>query len=367
MFLNVGPQHPRHARRAAHRAAARRRGDRRRGAGHRLSPSRRREDGRAPDLAHLYPVHRSRRLPRRRDEQPRLLLAVEKLAGIDGAAARTGDPRDAVPSCSASSATWSGTARSRRISAQLSPVFYTFNDRERAFGIIEAICGARMHPNWFRIGGVAQDLPNGWDRLLRDFLRLSARRGLREYDRMVMRNRIFKARTKGVGGCTLGRSDRVGRDRPEPARLRLRVGLSQEAALLRLRPVRVRHPDGAARRLLRPRAGARRGDAPEPAHHPAVRGQHAGRAVQVAIIRWPRRRSRSETMHDIETLITHFLSVSWGPVIPPGEAFVRHRSHQGQQRLLPGQRRQHDGLSHAHSHAVVRASCRCCRCLPRAA
>lgn len=27
-------------------------------------------------------------------------------------------------------------------------------------------------------------------------------------------------------------------------------------------------------------------------------------------------------MHDIETLITHFLSVSWGPVIPPGEAMA---------------------------------------------
>jgi NADH-quinone oxidoreductase subunit C/D len=25
-------------------------------------------------------------------------------------------------------------------------------------------------------------------------------------------------------------------------------------------------------------------------------------------------------MHDIETLITHFVGVSWGPVIPPGEA-----------------------------------------------
>ena len=29
---------------------------------------------------------------------------------------------------------------------------------------------------------------------------------------------------------------------------------------------------------------------------------------------------KPRTMHDIETLITHFLSVSWGPVIPPGEA-----------------------------------------------
>jgi NADH-quinone oxidoreductase subunit C/D len=29
---------------------------------------------------------------------------------------------------------------------------------------------------------------------------------------------------------------------------------------------------------------------------------------------------KERTMHDIETLIDHFLGVSWGPVIPPGEA-----------------------------------------------
>jgi NADH-quinone oxidoreductase subunit C/D len=81
---------------------------------------------------------------------------------------------------------------------QLSPVFYAFTDRERALEIIEAICGFRMHPAWFRIGGVAGDLPPGWDFLVRDFCKYLAKR-LDEYEPMVMKNRIFKARTIGIG------------------------------------------------------------------------------------------------------------------------------------------------------------------------
>jgi len=38
---------------------------------------------------------------------------------------------------------------------------------------------------------------------------------------------------------------------------------------------------------------------------------------------------RARTMKDIETLITHFLNVSWGPVIPPGEAFMAVEATKG--------------------------------------
>ncbi|MBD3646528.1 MAG: NADH-quinone oxidoreductase subunit C [Pseudomonadales bacterium] len=74
---------------------------------------------------------------------------------------------------------------------QLSPVFYMFADRERVFDIIQAITGGRMHPSWFRIGGVAQDLPKGWDKLFREFLDWMPAR-LDNYDTLVMQNSILK-------------------------------------------------------------------------------------------------------------------------------------------------------------------------------
>ncbi|MFZ0593057.1 MAG: NADH-quinone oxidoreductase subunit C/D [Bryobacteraceae bacterium] len=201
---------------------------------------------------------------------------------------------------------------------QLSPVFYTFNDRERALSIIEAICGARMHPNWFRIGGVAQDLPRGWERMFRDFLAYLPPR-LAEYDREVLRNRIFQARTKGIGAITTDQAIEWGITGPA-----LRAcGLAWD--------FRKKQPYSGYERFEFDIPTGQRGDCFDRAAVRVEEMRQSLRIIKQCVDHMPDGPYKSDhplatpprkaqTMHDIETLITHFLSVTWGPVIPPGEA-----------------------------------------------
>ncbi len=48
---------------------------------------------------------------------------------------------------------------------------------------------------------------------------------------------------------------------------------------------------------------------------------------------------KERTLQHIETLITHFLQVSWGPVMPANESFQMIEATKGDQQLLPDQRR----------------------------
>ena len=202
---------------------------------------------------------------------------------------------------------------------QMSPVLYMFNDRERIFEIIGAICGDRMHPNWFRIGGVAQDLPKGWEELVRDFIKYFPKQ-LKDYDKLVMKNRIIKARTVGIGAYTTEEAIEWGVTGPG---LRA-TGFEWD--------FRKKRPYSGYDRFEFDIPVGQNGDCYDRALVHIEEMRQSLRIVEQCVNNMPDGPYKSEhplttpplkehTMHDIETLINHFLNVTWGPVIPAGEAF----------------------------------------------
>nr|YP_009438193.1 NADH-plastoquinone oxidoreductase subunit 7 [Stipagrostis hirtigluma]ARQ28903.1 NADH-plastoquinone oxidoreductase subunit 7 [Stipagrostis hirtigluma]ATG81194.1 NADH-plastoquinone oxidoreductase subunit 7 [Stipagrostis hirtigluma]AVA07933.1 NADH-plastoquinone oxidoreductase subunit 7 [Stipagrostis uniplumis var. uniplumis] len=78
------------------------------------------------------------------------------------------------------------------------PFFYIFRERELIYDLFEAATGMRMMHNYFRIGGVAADLPYGWMDKCLDFCDYFLR-GVVEYQQLITQNPIFLERVEGVG------------------------------------------------------------------------------------------------------------------------------------------------------------------------
>ena len=85
---------------------------------------------------------------------------------------------------------------------------YAFNPREVIYDICECLCGARLTNSYTRVGGLACDISPKTIGMLRDFLR-DFPKVLRDMDRLINRNRIFRERTQGVGLLT--REDAINR------------------------------------------------------------------------------------------------------------------------------------------------------------
>jgi len=86
------------------------------------------------------------------------------------------------------------------------PFFYIFREREMIYDLFEAATGMRMMHNYFRVGGVAADLPYGWVDKCADFCEYFLPK-VDEYERLITDNPIFRKRVQGVG--ILSREDAI--------------------------------------------------------------------------------------------------------------------------------------------------------------
>lgn len=201
----------------------------------------------------------------------------------------------------------------------MTPVFFTFTDRQRAYEVIEAITGFRMHPAWYRIGGVAHDLPRGWNKLVRKFLDWMPKR-LNEYEKAALKNSILIGRTKGVADYNTKEALEWGVTG---------AGLRATGCDFDIRKAR---PYSGYENFEFEVPLAVNGDAYDRCMVKMGEMRESLRIIEQCLNNMPEGPYKADhplttpppkerTLEHIETLITHFLQVSWGPVMPANESF----------------------------------------------
>lgn len=78
---------------------------------------------------------------------------------------------------------------------------YGFNARERVYDLCDFVSGQRFHPDWTRVGGLMQDLPDEavFKKMVKAYIDDELPRTLEDMEKLILRNRLFLDRTQGIG------------------------------------------------------------------------------------------------------------------------------------------------------------------------
>ena len=210
----------------------------------------------------------------------------------------------------------------------MSAMFYGFREREVILDFYEMVTGLRMNHGYIIPGGVWEDLPPGWERVLRNILDTFPKR-IDEYESLLSANPIFVERTKGVGVMsrkdvlTLGASGPIARasgfdwdlrrDMPYEAYGEVSFGVPVEKngdvyARYRVRVAEMRESLKIIQQLVDKMPG---GDF---------------KNMDPKLTPPP----RDEMNRSMEAVIHHFKLVTQGYTVPAGEAYVAVESPRGE-------------------------------------
>jgi NADH-quinone oxidoreductase subunit B/C/D len=221
---------------------------------------------------------------------------------------------------------WAGTFA--QDAGAMTPVFLTFEMREQMLDFVAKVTGARMHPNWFRTGGTAQDLPAGWREDVEAWLKRFPAQ-FDDVDKLVSKNPIFLRRCRGTGAITVDDAIDLGFTGPNLRAAGLRWDLRKAKPYSGYERYDFEIPTGTT------------GDNLDRYNVHMAEMQQSRRIIEQCVRNMPDGPYVAQEfrygipepqrmLHDIESLIHHFVNVSRGFVPPAGEAYVATEAPKGE-------------------------------------